>query len=161
MLIKAQFDFLRYIYDSEGTRYGQLTEKAKLYFTIWSAGLAFMFNFVLHDRKVGLENHAAGLLSIFCMVALSAALFFSVWALSIRTYEGVTNIETQKFVILERSVESFYLERTADFLVAYTRNKKQNDRLAAALKISLLCGVIGLLCFGGTALSTLVIEYRW
>lgn len=136
------------VYDEEAKRYSELDGKAKLYITIitfYLGAVAFKFKEVME-----LSNSVAYAKWLYLILgsALIAALMCTVFAMRIRTFEGICNLETviEDFGETPPADDDFRDDRIADLAVATNRNSKQNDRIARSLTFAsvfiLLAGIV-------------------
>jgi hypothetical protein len=154
MSAEQQYEFFKFAYEQENTRHRNLIDRAKLYFAAWSAIIGFLFSTTISDERFQLHFKGAALWSgisaiivfLFCTsCAIGAAVVLTIVALSIRNYEGLTNL--RKAINISQDDETFYMCRIADFVVATERNKSNNDIIARNLRLSLWLGAGGFLLF--------------
>jgi len=161
MSAKQQYEFFKFAYERESARHKDLIDRAKLYFTIWSAIVGVLFTASVSNGKLQLQLKTINFrfdndilfVSLICSIAaMGVAIFLCVMALSIRNYEGLTDLrKALNMAGGDKAEEIFYMRRIADFVVASERNKKQNDKIARHLRLSLWLGLLGFLAFLGLA----------
>lgn len=148
MATENQYEFFRYLYEEENSRYSELESRAKLYITIISlymGALAFKLDDVLK-----ISNGRIFSLGLFIgsVIIFSIALLFSILAIRIRVYEGITD----PYDIFEEYGDEapidqdFFDNRIADLAVATDRNSIQNDIVAARLSDAAWFLYFGVIC---------------
>jgi hypothetical protein len=136
MATEIQYQAFRAEYDEESRRASGLENRAKLYLTIITAYLG-VIGFKIEDLLKFLDKFNVPVtLYLVMAVVLVGALLCTVWAMGIRTYEGLFDPkkEIESFGKKAPTDDEFRDKRLADLAVATNRNSKQNGRVATALQ---------------------------
>jgi hypothetical protein len=136
MATEIQYQAFRAEYDEESRRASGLEDRAKLYLTIITAYLG-VIGFKIEDLLKFLDKFHVSVTFYLVMAAvLVGALLCTVWAMGIRTYEGLFDPK-KEIESLSKTIPTdhdFLDKRLADIAVATSRNSKQNGRVANALQ---------------------------
>jgi hypothetical protein len=136
MATEIQYQVFRAEYDEESQRASGLESRAKLYLTVITAYLG-VIGFKIDDLLKFLDKfHVPVTLYLVMAVVLVVALLCTVWAMGIRTYEGVFDPKKEiESFSQQRPTDSDFLDkRLADLAVATNRNSRQNGKVANALQ---------------------------
>jgi hypothetical protein len=158
---KTQYDVFRSVYDEESERHSGLEGRAKLYLTIITAYLgavAFKTTDVLaFISKFNISFYWYLLLGV-CLIL---ALLLTVFAMGIRTYEGVFDPEAEikSFGPKRPSDEEFLDKRIVDLAVATNRNSDVNNRIATCLFYAGLLIFIAV-CLQLVVFGLAIVHYR-
>ena len=148
MATQTQYDFFKYLYDAEQTRYRELIDRGKLFLSIITIYLGLLA--VAADKTIPLSKH-----SLIIAITYTTSVIFIVGAMvPVVLAVGVFKYERPSDPM--RIVENFGREipideefldaRLVDFAVATERNFSQNEKRANLLRVSsfiLLLGAIG------------------
>jgi hypothetical protein len=146
MMTQRQYEFFKYLFDSEDARFKDLIERGKVYLTVATAYLGVL---AFKNQEFLISSTDITAKVLFCLVALFflAALVCIVFSLAIYKYEGLCDPEKvlEEIGSHPQSDDTFFDLRTADMAVAHNRNQKQNDRRADCLAIASWLMAIGVL----------------
>jgi hypothetical protein len=132
MATPTQYQIFRAEYDEESQRASGLESRANLYLTIIAAYLGAI-GFKVED----IVKFRVPITPYLVMASiLVLALLCTIWAMRIRTYEGVFDPtkEIESFEKTKPTDPDFLDKRLVDLAVATGRNSKQNGRVANALQ---------------------------
>ena len=148
MATQLQYEVFKSAYDEESQRHTDLESRAKLFLTIITAYLgavAFKTTDVLVFLTKFRISFSWYLLLGACLVV---ALLFTVFAMGIRTYEGVFDpeVEIRSYRGKPKPLtdDEFLDRRIADLAVATNRNTRVNNKIANTLRwagILILLGI--------------------
>ena len=136
MATATQYQIFRAEYDEESQRASGLESRANLYLTIIAAYLGAI-GFKIEDNVKFLDKFRVPITPYLVMASiLVLALLCTIWAMRIRTYEGVFDPtkEIESFEKTKPTDPDFLDKRLVDLAVATGRNSKQNGRVANALQ---------------------------
>ncbi len=147
MATKEQYEFFRFLYESEERIYQYLEARAKFYLSIISLFLAAL---LLKAEEVRTSAAAYGIpWWILTLVAavLAVAIVLVVLATRIRRYEAVADPQkvVDSFGDIEPTNKDFFDDRIADLTVATMRNSAVNHRVANILLYTNLCLALAML----------------
>ena len=160
MASEAIYEFFQTLFEEEGKRYAELEARARLYFSIASlyvGAIAFKFDDVI--KFIGKANIPA-VAVVLNGAAFVVAVLFCVFAMQVRTYEGVADPDDILKGFDDTGVPTdleFYDDRVVDYTVAIARNSRVNNRVATWLSVSGFSILVGV---GGQVLLFLYIAVQ-
>jgi hypothetical protein len=93
MATEKQYQFFKALYDEENRRHAELADRAKMYIgviTLYVGAISFKIEDI---AKFARQENVPIWLFLFVGAIFVGALLFSVWAVFIRDYEGITDAE--------------------------------------------------------------------
>jgi len=150
MASKEHYEFFKFLYEEEVSRYSVLGARAQLYISV----IGFFVGAVVF--KASDLGEAAKVLKLPLWLLLTAASLFIValslvvLAMWIRSYQTANEPEKvlNEFIDTPPDNEEFFDNRIIDFAVAATENAKENNRVANCLLYAgyaLSAAIVGLL----------------
>jgi len=154
MATKEQYEYYKFLYDHERSRYLELVNRGKLFLSIITLYMGLLA--VGADKTItGLEGSILLMSVYFISVSLLVASLVEV-VLAIGIYKNEKPSSPRKMILaLEENVptdEEFRDERIIDLAVATDRNSNNNDLRAKRLQVSsflLLLAILGQAFFLG------------
>ena len=135
MATKEQYEFFRRLYEEEERTYEQIEGRAKVFLSIITA---FIVTVVLKSEDA-VKSAAALRVPWFIYLLMGAilalALVFVVLSVRIRAYEALVDPEAliESYEGDGPTDEIFFEDRIADYAVAASRNRAENNRAASIL----------------------------
>ncbi len=146
MSSQSQFEYYKYLFERESSRYQELINRGKLFLSVITLYLGLLA--VAADKSIPkLQAYTLPAITYFIGVALIVtALTLVVLAVGIYQHEKPSDPMKMidRYSETEPTDSEFFDERIADFAVATERNARINDRRAALLRFAsfvLLFGV--------------------
>lgn len=148
MASEREYKFFQSLFESENERFKILQDKGKVYISIITIYLAALTLKIDDIAKFAQTNKVPIFAFLAVGIIVVLALLFSILALVIRTYEGVTDPEEllKLFDKKQPSDEEFMADRMVDYAVATNLCSDENDKAANFLQLaswSLFAGVLG------------------
>lgn len=148
MATETQYQFFKYIYDSEQARYRELIDRGKLFLsiiTIYLGLLAVAVDKTIPFIKSSLFVKTTYAISVICIVVAMALVVLAVGLFKYEYPSDPLRI-IESFTKTPPTDDDFRDERLVDFTVATKRNFALNEKRANLLRASsgmLLLGALG------------------